>query len=293
MGKQVIPIPTINDELYDFEKLFNIWKSIQGNGLDIVFDFSYCNFLRQNAVAFLGGVARLIKSNKGNVTFNISSMRYDVKKNLSINNFLKSFGLGGLNFHGNSVPYREDPMINYNPNNIMSYLKDYWLRHEWVHLSEQLKNTICGRIWEVYYNAFEHSSSSIGVFSCGQYYPRHRELKLSIADFGVGIPRKVKEYINDNSLTDGKALEWAFKKGNTTADDKIGRGLGLDFIKEFIKVNNGDLKIFSNFGCAIINKNNEYFFRFKNGFNGTLVNITIKCDERHYCLASEIKKDLF
>src|ERR1035441_3793371 len=36
--------------------------------------------------------------------------------------------------------------------------------------------------------------SRIGVISCGQYYPRLGRVKLTIVDFGIGIPEDVRRY---------------------------------------------------------------------------------------------------
>ncbi|MCR5220101.1 MAG: hypothetical protein K6E31_03775 [bacterium] len=68
MMQKVIQIPTLNDTPYDFLRLFDIWNEVNGYFEDICFDFSYCKFLRPNAVAFLGGLARLIDARMGNVT---------------------------------------------------------------------------------------------------------------------------------------------------------------------------------------------------------------------------------
>ncbi len=51
----VLNVPTINDELSDFDKLFALWNQANSDFLDVTFDFSRCGFLRQNAVASLGG----------------------------------------------------------------------------------------------------------------------------------------------------------------------------------------------------------------------------------------------
>jgi len=54
MTEKLIYIPTINDKPEDYIQLFNIRSLV--NGYDnIRFDFSKCEFLRPNAIAFLGG----------------------------------------------------------------------------------------------------------------------------------------------------------------------------------------------------------------------------------------------
>jgi len=62
-------ISTINDLPADFERLFSLWSQANDYFEVIRFDFSGCDFLRPNAVAFLGGLAQLIKSRLGTVVF--------------------------------------------------------------------------------------------------------------------------------------------------------------------------------------------------------------------------------
>ena len=48
-----LQIPTINDTPLDFDKLFKLWGIVNGCCSNVIFDFSTCDFLRPNAVAFL------------------------------------------------------------------------------------------------------------------------------------------------------------------------------------------------------------------------------------------------
>jgi hypothetical protein len=75
MTQKLIHIPTLNDDPQDFVRLFGIWNEVNDYFEDIRFDFSRCDFLRPNAVAFLGGLARLIESRCGRVAFDWNSLR--------------------------------------------------------------------------------------------------------------------------------------------------------------------------------------------------------------------------
>ena len=166
-------------------------------------------------------------------------------------------------------------------NDIMDYLTYNWIGKGWVQVSPRLRDAIVGRMWEIYNNAFEHSGTQIGVFSCGQYFKGYSDLVLSVVDFGQGIPANVRGFFRQHAgedqvskLSGASCLKWAFQAGNTT---KIGEpaGSGLDLLKDFIRVNQGKLEVYSNDGYALINKERERYENRGLSFEGTLFHITL------------------
>ena len=257
-----VSIPTLNDSTADFERLFSLWSQANDYFEDIRFDFSGCDFLRPNAVAFLGGLARLIESRLGTVVFDWDTLRNNaVMMNLRQNGFAGAFNYPSPGWTGNSIPYREDRSRDVN--GIMDYLELSWLGRGWVHVSRRLRDAIVGHMWEIYNNAFEHSGSEIGVFSCGQHFPTYDELVLSVVDFGQGIPAKVRNFLSSDpraeQLTAAGCLRWAFQRGTTTKPKEELGGLGLDLLKEFVRINQGKLEVYSNEGYALIDKDGEHF----------------------------------
>jgi hypothetical protein len=283
----IVEIPTINDEPKDFDCLFQLWQQVQAETEEVIFDFSHCYFLRQNAVAFLGGLARQIESRGGKVIFNWETVTRRVSANLKQNGFMHTFNAGEEPRQGNSIPYRED--LSEDRDGLIHYLAEHWLGRGWVHVSNMLKALIVGITCEIYANAFEHGQTDIGVFSCGQYFPRLKELNLTVVDFGVGIPQNVRDFQKNNHLPADEALKWAFRKGTTTRGGEVTGGIGLDYLKQFVHINKGKLQIISHDGCAIIDENYENRQTF---FGGTLVNITLLCDESHYALDFEANDEL-
>ncbi len=177
----------------------------------------------------------------------------------------------------------------------MNYLKQEWLGVQWIqkHISAHGRNAIVGAAWEIYANAFEHSHSGIGIFSCGQYYPKMHELKLTVVDFGIGIPQNVRSFANNFEIAPAAALQWAFKSGTTTK--RGGRGVGLDILKGFVAINGGRMETFSHDAFGLIDDRGERYSGCTSHFEGTLVNITLKCHEDcYYSLTSEeISEPLF
>ena len=197
------------------------------------------------------------------------------------------FGLDFPPWQSNAIPYRED--LTKDVNKIVNYLQKQWLGRGWLDCSECLQQEIVANTIEIYENAFAHGETNIGTFSCGQYYPNLKELKLTIIDFGVGIPFNVRNYLNQPQLSADAALRWSFANGHTTKPNPIPRGIGLNTLKEFVKVNNGQLEVFSHNGYAIIGNNKEIYDNRHSHFAGTLVNITFQCNNCSYSLASEYK----
>lgn len=292
MTQKIIQIPTLNDGTTDFKYLFDIWSQVNDYFEDIRFDFSHCGFLRPNAVAFLGGLARLIESRIGSGVFDWDTLKNTaVMNNLKQNGFAGTFGYPSSGWDGNSIPYREDPTLDMN--GIMDYLTYNWIGKGWVQVSERLRDAIAGRIWEIYSNAFEHSGSAIGVFSCGQHFPHNETILLSVVDFGQGIPAKIRTFAGSDpraqDLPADACLRWAFTRGKSTSTEGIARGIGLDLLKEFIRINQGKLEVYSNEGYAIIDKVGERYENREISFEGTLVHITLRCDEKLYRFRDEDK----
>lgn len=284
-----VRVPTLNDSLEDFDRLFSLRQRVGSKGLKVSFRFDDCRFLRQNAVAFLGGLARLIEWNGGTVSFEWSSLQWDVRRNLARNGFLSSFGSHETVPQGNAIPFRQDRQLD--RDGIVKYLSSDWLGRGWVHVSPMLRSAIVNRVCEIYTNAFEHASSPIGVFSCGQHYPNMGQLKLTVVDFGVGIPYNVREFLANRRMSTAEALKWAFQSGTTTKPYGISRGIGLNLLKEFVRINKGQLEIFSHDGYVLVDESNEFYTNRSSYFEGTLVNITFRCDERFYVFASEVGKE--
>lgn len=278
-------IPTINDKIKDFDTLFHLWQKVDRSCSDVTLDFSKCYFLRPNAVAFLGGLIRVIQSRSRQIKINQDTLHKDVKMNLQQNGFLCAFCEDKKPWQGNSIPYREDPKQN--KDDLIDYLAKQWLGRGWIDISEKLRNVIVGTVWEIYANAFEHGQTNIGVFSCGQHFPKLNKLKLTVVDFGVGIPSNVRRFQNNPNLPADQSLKWAFQAGTTTRQSGVAGGVGLDYLKSFVKINGGKLQFFSHNGYVAIDENQEIYQNRDSFFQGTLVNITLQCDEARYILASE------
>lgn len=271
-------IPTINDGPSDFKRLFRKWQSIREQlPSSVLLDFSGCRFLRPNAIAFLGGMAQSLKLMGVCVDVDAQTIQDNVKRNLDRNDFLVPFGAKPYPWDGNTVPYRQ---YSYNKvHSIPEYLENQWLGRGDAKISDSYKNEIIGNTLEIFINAFDHGNSPIGVVTCGQKFPNLKELQLTVIDFGIGIPKNVKNFLDHSQITSAEALQWACTKGHSTRREIPG-GLGLNTLKSFVMDNQGKIEIYSHNGYAIFNEDGEDYRVIDSFFEGTLVNITVKFDTK-------------
>lgn len=273
----VLHLPTLNDHKTDCDRLFSLWQQVRDlEQHQVIVDFANCQFLRQNAVAFLGGLARLIQFRGGKVHFAWNTLQAGIRANLTQNGFIDTFDGTQREWQGNSVPYRE--YRDEDMGAIAAYLEDCWLGRGWVQIDVDRSDEIIRNALEIYSNAFEHSASPIGVFTCGQRYPNLGKLHLTVIDFGVGIPPNVRQFLSQSSKPAADALRWAFELGHTTRANKVSGGTGLDTLKRFVKQKQGRIEIYSHDGYAMIDSEQEVYQSSRTFFEGTLINITVTCD---------------
>ena len=294
MPTKILYVPTINDNPNDFGNLFKLFNEALDYNGKIILDFSQCEFIRPNAIAVIGCMARVIQSRGREIFIATDTVENKVLAFLRKSGLASVFNLPLETHNSNTIPYRED--INLDQDGIIDFLSNNWLREKWVSVSEKLLSEIMGNMWEIYSNAFEHSGTDYGVFTCGQYY-RNNHVVLTVVDFGKGIVENVRDFFISNGIQkikvreipDKKCLEWAFQKGNSTiANKNIPRGMGLDLLKNFISSNHGRLELYSNNAHVVISANGEYYEDCEHGFSGTVVHITLICDEKFYRLQSEV-----
>jgi hypothetical protein len=285
MSRTII-IPTLNNAIQDFELLFSAQQDALECKLDLTFDFSDCQVLPHYAIAFLGGLVRSIESDGRHVTIDWNTTSTEIFTKLDRNGFYTCHSGNGEGGDGNEFPYQE--YLTIDTDGFITYLQDLWFGRSPVPIDSCVQLEAIANVVEIYVNAFEHADSNVGVFVYGQHYHHQGELNLTLVDFGLGIPHKVKTHLNQHLMEASEAIEWALARGNSTGNENVPRGIGLGNLINFVKENDGRLEIFSDDGYSISSRNELLCVKYPRRFYGTLINISLKCANLQYYKQLEI-----
>ena len=155
-------------------------------------------------------------------------------------------------------------------------------------MSSQVEKRVFEGIDELFQNAEIHSKTKLGIFACGQLFPRTDRLDFSLVDLGLGFQRVVSQGLQ-REIGPSAAIEWAMKGRNTTRSGDVPGGLGLKILKEFIQLNGGRLSIVSHRGYWSLNRVGVIQKHLESPFPGTIVTIEVKtADRSEYRMAHEI-----
>lgn len=244
----VVSIPRVN--IWDIEegvqKILTATRRSVTYPERLVLDFAGCSFLSAEAAALIASIF-LERTRRGHDThLDIGGADLDVRRYLQQIGLLKLCGVeakGGS--AGSSLPLRL--MNRLDKEQVLSYVdQEIMDRDEMPAMTVPLKKEIRRAFFEVIGNIFYHSGSPVGAIVCGQIYPKINEVQIIFLDRGVGVARKVRscvEAIGD----DVKAIEWALQQGTSTlSTGTLSRGLGLYLLREFVRVNGGQFRMYAN-----------------------------------------------
>jgi len=288
-----ITLSDIRHNQYGFKALVNmISKTDDCFGDDIYIDMGKTSWFDADMCAAFGAI--LYQLGKKLNTIRLTNIQTDVKIILSKNGFLSHYGQEKIpDCWGTTIPYqrfdvKEDRYFaNYIENKLIR-------RHEIPTMSQGLLKRFRESIFEIFSNAVLHSHTKMGIFSCGQFFPRQHQLNFSVADLGIGIRRNIKDNIG-LILSAEAAIQWATEGRNTTKRGPVPGGLGLKLLGEFIDLNRGCIQIVSDAGYWKRENKKTYTASLAHPFPGTVVTVEINtADANSYRLASELSTaDIF
>lgn len=282
-----IPLPAIRHDQSGFEALIHLnAKSEQHSFGHIEIDMAATDWFDADMCAAFGAILYRIGSQVNSVY--LINLRAEVEKILSKNGFLSNYGGKRIpDKWGTTIPYQRFEVQDdrYFANYVATELVR---RAEMPQMSSGLIKKFRESVFEIFSNSVIHSQTKLGIFSCGQYFPKRNRLDFSVVDLGIGIRQNIKQSIGFDFPAE-QAIAWATQGNNTTKRGRIPGGLGLKLLSEFIKLNDGRIQIVSDAGYFCLQKDRSFVKRFSQPFPGTAVSIEINTADTHsYLLSSEL-----
>ena len=256
---------------------------------EITIDFDTCCRIDANLSAALGAILdRIIDS--GFRVFLKYPPEKQVRKALARIHFLKAWNVHTrTEERDNFVEYRR--FGSEDVASFMKYIDAGIIRNpRFPRHTDLAGSKILESILEIYVNACTHGKTDF-VYSCGEYKEDSNWLEMTIVDCGRTIPNNVNEFLSSRnipSLGHCDAISWAFIEGHTTKNEP--GGLGLAILKDFIRMNNGELQVVSGFGMVEYDGRKSEQSLLEMLFPGTIVNMKFNFDDqKNYYMASESK----
>lgn len=262
----------------------------------VVLDFSPLKWIDANLLAAFGAILEA-NMHRVRLQFIKKSMQPQIERLLSKNNFGKYFNL-------NKTSDINDTIIEYKVtkgDDIKEFAKYFkenvLLRKAMPVLSNGLRDKILENILEIFGNAPMHGGCK-SVFSCGQIFPQKNLIKFTIANTGHTIKENVIDYyaheLNETNYPD-KTISWATAEYNSTKKIVNGKsgGLGLYYLKQFIKENGGSINICSSNEFWEYIRDVETTEYLSDIFCGTIVTIEIRTDDNNIYFLEQEEDQIF
>ncbi len=282
-------LPEIRHDQAGFEALIRL----HGQTIDCLFDeididMSTSRWFDADMCAAFGAILYHLSKNLN--TVNLKNVQPGVENILSKNGFLSNYGRKKIpDTWGTTIPYQRFDVKD--DRYFGGYIENELVqRSEIPVMSPGLLKKFRESIFEIFSNAVLHSQTKLGIFSCGQFFPKRNRLDFSVTDLGIGIRRNVNENAGLD-LTPEDAIMWATEGCNTTKRGQIPGGLGLKLLSEFIDLNGGRIQIVSDAGYWKREKGKTSTARLSESFPGTVVSVEINtADTQSYILSSELSE---
>ncbi len=283
-------LPTVRSTFDGFERLGRFASGTKDLFFDeLILDMSEVNFFDANMAAPLGAILARVADAFNSV--DINAVPSEVARILRKNRFLTRYGYNPLrDGYRTAMPFRR---LRLSGQSAFEDYVDQWLERKGMpEMSKKARKAFKRKVFEIYQNAVIHSESDIGVFVCGQFFPKKKRLDFTIADAGIGIRETVRRYFENDRIGSVRSLRWALAPHHTTKRGRLPGGLGLQLLKDFTRLNGGKIQIASRFGFYEYSHGDESFRKMSADFPGTAVTIEVNtADESTYVLSDETAWD--
>lgn len=278
--KTIINVPRqVENNLNGLSFLNDVFFEMsRGDNNGVILDFKKTRWFEANLTAILGTV--ITKSRMNNKKLRIKNISKSIYNVFAKNGFLEYYNLGNAHdTYQSTIKYK---VFKNNESSLFAkYISDEVIPKIRMTLEKPVEKSFISSLNEVFINVGQHAESD-EVYTCGQYYHKHKMVAFTIVDLGNTIPyniRKRYEYIDDK---DEELINWSTIYGNTTRkDDSVG-GIGLSIIDEFLKENKGMFQIVSGTGFWERDAGTLNLHSLNCHFPGTIVNIITKLEKTKF-----------
>ena len=254
-------------------------------GERLTLDLTDLRFFDANMCAPLGAVLAPVTDRLN--ALRIVNVPIPVEQILRKNRFLERYGYPSLpDSNHTTMPFRRVRFPG--DSEFSEYVSEQFRGKGLPRMSDRAAGAFRKSVFEIFQNATLHSDSEPGAFVCGQFYPNQERLDFTIADAGIGIRERVREYLGVSDLSSVFCLRWAIAPRNSTRTEPSPGGLGFEFLKKFVSLNGGRLRIASRRGYYEFRGKGDAFRRLDADFPGTTVTVEINtADAGRYVTKNE------
>ena len=254
----------------------------------IEIDMKEATWFDANMCAPLGAI--FYKTSRDLNTVKFENLTPSVKTILAKNGFLMNYGVArSADVYETTIEYKRFEAKD--ERYFATYIEQHLVGKGMPKMSVGVQKKFRESIFEILSNAVIHAETKLGIFACGQFFPKSKRLDFSIADLGIGMKANIKKSLGFDLAPDA-AIKWATEGNNTTKTGNIPGGLGLKLLRGFVDLNKGRLQIVSDAGYWELANGAVTTKRFQQPFPGTVVNLEIyAADRQSYCLHSEKNLD--
>ncbi|HSA59855.1 MAG TPA: hypothetical protein VLJ37_09245 [bacterium] len=239
---------------------------------EVVLDLSRSTEASSALICFLCGLVDLSLSKKNRVSLVLPRNKRVAEAVRAVQEIVKAEGSGRIRVAERMWQARK---ITGNNNAVLEEILD--LIGGNLPISAEARSSLIVVLTELLTNAIDHSGER-SCYVCAGAWGRSRLLHLTILDFGMGIPQKIRTRYPQYE-DDVEALKDLLKKGLTTRVGLEG-GKGYRYIQEILSHNKGRLHIFSGRAKVVLKYDKgEYRYRqARKAFTGTCVDIQFNLD---------------
>jgi anti-sigma regulatory factor (Ser/Thr protein kinase) len=221
---------------------------------ELVFDFAELGFIRPAGVVFLSNLVHWLDEKKTRVLFRNTKKQTAPLFYLDDSLFFQQH-LGSKVRPTASPRATTRPLLRLAQKDSHSWLQSDllpWLASR-LSINEASLYSVKVCVSELFNNIQDHTRYDIGSIFI-QHFPNENSVIFSVADFGLGIPDKVRSKVPE--ISDTAAIIKAVEEGFTTKSRPANQGAGLDYLlKTIVQANDGQVTFYS--GRSIVRFENE------------------------------------